>query len=112
MADRLTDNEDLALEAMFRSEAIADDGFSERVVQKVRRRIWMRRIAMPVAVFTGSAIAAKPVTSLLGTLGELAQSVPGAAAALPLESLPSPYMLVAGGMLLALALFGLNILEE
>ena len=112
MADRIRDNEDLALEALFRSEAIADDGFSERVVQKVRRRIWTRRIAMPVAVFTGSAIAAKPVTALLGALGELAESVPGAASALPLESLPSPYMLVAGGMLLALALFGLNFLED
>jgi hypothetical protein len=49
---------------------------------------------------------------LLGALGELAESVPGAAAALPLESLPSPYMLVAGGMLLALALLGLNFLED
>lgn len=112
MADRIRDNEDLALEALFKSEAIADDGFSERVVQKVRRRIWMRRIAMPVAVFTGSAIAAKPVTSLLGAVGGLAESVPGVAAALPLESLPSPYMLVAGGMLLALALLGLNFLED
>lgn len=112
MADRLRDNEDLALEALFRSEPIADDGFSERVVRTVRRRIWARRIAMPSAVFVGSAIAAKPVTTLLGVLGGLAESVPGAAAALPLESLPSPYMLAAGGMLLALALFGLNMLEE
>lgn len=112
MADRLKDNEDLALEALFASEPIADNGFSERVVQRVKRRIWARRIAMPVAVFTGSAIAAKPVTSLLGTLGGLAESIPGVAAALPLESLPSPYMLAAGGMLLALALFGLNMLEE
>lgn len=112
MADRLRDNEDLALEALFRSEPIADDGFSDRVVRTVRRRIWARRIAMPGAVFIGSAIAAKPVTTLLGVLGGLAESVPGAAAALPLESLPSPYMLAAGGMLLALALFGLNMLEE
>ena len=112
MADRLKDNEDLALEALFRSEPIADDGFSDRVVGTLRRRIWTRRITLPVAVFLGSAVAAKPASVLLGALGESLSNVPGVAAALPLSSLPSPYTLVAGGMLLAVALFGLNMLEE
>ncbi len=112
MADRLKDNEDLALEALFRAEPIADDGFSKRVVGKLRRRIWTRRIMLPAAVFVGSAIAAKPVSALLGSLSGLLNSVPGAASTLPLESLPSAYTLVAGGMLLAVALFGLNMLEE
>ena len=49
---------------------------------------------------------------MLGALGESLSNVPGVAAALPLSSLPSPYTLVAGGMLLAVALFGLNMLEE
>lgn len=112
MADRLKDNEDLALEALFRAEPIADDGFSKRVVGRLRKRIWTRRIMLPAAVFTGSAIAAKPVSDLLAGLGDFASTVPGAASALPLESLPSTYTLVAGGMLLAIALFGLNMLEE
>ena len=112
MAERLKDNEDLALEALFQAEPIADDGFSESVVGALRRRIWTRRVTLPVAVFLGSAFAAKPASMLLATLGDALSSMPGAASALPLESLPSPYTLVAGGMLLALALFGLNMLEE
>jgi hypothetical protein len=112
MADRLKDNEDLVLEALFRAEPIADDGFSKQVVGTLKRRIWTRRIMLPAAVFVGSAIAAKPVSVLLGSLGDLLNSVPGAATALPLDSLPSAYTLVAGGMLLAVALFGLNMLEE
>jgi hypothetical protein len=67
---------------------------------------------LPAAVFVGSAIAAKPVTILLSTLSDALNSVPGAASALPLDSMPSAYTLVAGGMLLAVALFGLNMLEE
>ena len=112
MADRLKDNEDLALEALFQAEPIADNGFSKQVVSTLRRRIWMRRIMLPAAVFVGSAIAAKPVSVLLDSLGGLLNSVPGVASTLPLDSLPSTYTLVAGGMLLAIGLFGLNLLEE
>lgn len=112
MADRLKDNEDLALEALFQAEPIADDGFSSRVVSRLRRRIWTRRVTLPLAVFLGSAVAAKPASVLLASLGDALSNVPGVASALPLSSLLSPYTLVASGMLLALALFGLNLLEE
>ena len=67
---------------------------------------------LPAAVFVGSGIAAKPVSILLGALGDVLNSIPGAASALPIDSLPSAYTLVAGGMLLAVVLFGLNMLEE
>ena len=112
MADRLKDNEDLALEALFQAEPIADDGFSSRVVSRLRRRIWTRRVTLPLAVFLGSAVAAKPASVLLASLGDALSNVPGVASALPLSSQLSPYTLVASGMLLALALFGLNLLEE
>ena len=85
MADRLKDNEDLALEALFRAEPIADDGFSKQVVGRLQRRIWTRRIMLPAAVFVGSAIAAKPVSVLLGTLSDALNSVPGAASAASLR---------------------------
>ena len=50
MAERQKDNEDLVLEALFRAEPIADDGFCKRVVARVRRRVWTRRVTLPVAV--------------------------------------------------------------
>ena len=38
MVDRMKDDEDLAFEAMFADKPIADDGFSERVLARIRRR--------------------------------------------------------------------------
>jgi hypothetical protein len=112
MADHLKDNEDLALEALFASAPIADDGFSTRVVRRIRRRTWARRITMPIAVFLGSLIAAGPLAELMGNLPTLLDALPVNASSLPVDALPSTYMLVGGGMLLALVLFALNILED
>ena len=50
MAEKLKDAEDRLLESLFASEPIADDGFSRRVVTRIRRRIWVRRLALPVEV--------------------------------------------------------------
>ncbi len=112
MADHLKDNDDLALEALFASAPIADDGFSSRVVRRLRRRTWARRLTMPLAVFLGSTIAAGPLAELIGNLGTLLDALPVNVSTLPVDALPSTYMLIGGGMLLALVLFGLNILED
>ncbi|MEM8817294.1 MAG: hypothetical protein AAFX56_03555 [Pseudomonadota bacterium] len=112
MADRLKDEQDLALEALFRMQPVADDGFSKQVTTVLRRRIWARRIALPFAVFVGSAIAAKPAVVLLGRANELLASMPGVASSWPVDWVPSTYTLLAGGVLLAVGLFGLNVLEE
>lgn len=68
MVDRMKDEEDLALEALFASEPIADDGFSERVVARINRRAWTRRLVLPLAAAAGLAIAAKPALELLRAL--------------------------------------------
>jgi hypothetical protein len=59
MAEKLKDAEDRLLEAMLRSEPIADEGFSGRVVSRIRRRLWVQRLALPSAMLIGGAIAVK-----------------------------------------------------
>ncbi len=61
MADAMKDAEDLMLEKLLASEPIADDGFSDRIVARVRRRLWFRRLTLPIAAAIGTSIAAKPV---------------------------------------------------
>jgi len=76
MAERMKDREDIALEALFSSAPIADEGFTRGVVARVRRRIWIRRLALPVAALVGIAIAAKPAVELFDSLGAIAAVLP------------------------------------
>ena len=66
MAERIKDKEDLKLESMFRSDSVADDGFSVNIISRVKRQMWIRRLAMPVAIGIGMSIAAKPLLQLAG----------------------------------------------
>ena len=76
MAEKLKDAEDRLLESMFASEPIADDDFSSRVVTRIRRRIWLRRLALPVAMLIGGAIAIKPASQLVVAAAKLLTVVP------------------------------------
>lgn len=76
MADRIKDAEDRALEALFASAPIDDDGFSARIVSRVRRRVWVRRLALPTAAILGGAIALKPVVAVVTGLTQLAGVLP------------------------------------
>ncbi|MDJ0940274.1 MAG: hypothetical protein QNJ00_10975, partial [Woeseiaceae bacterium] len=76
MADSTKDAEDRMLESMFAAEPIADDGFSKAVVARVRRRIWLRRLALPIAMVTGGAIAVKPASELVIAVSKLLSAVP------------------------------------
>ena len=110
MAERQKDSDDLVLEALFRADRIPDDGFSKRVVARIRRRVWTRRVTMPVAVVAGSIIAAEPVVALLKTGVELLSTVSGAS--LTPDWVPSSFTLVAGAVLFGILLTTLNLLEE
>ncbi len=111
MADKIKDAEDLMLEKLLGSEAIADDGFSDRVVGKVRRRLWIRRLTLPIAAAIGLSIAAKPVLSLVGSLrGLLETVVPANAGAVP--ALPSLPLLVGGGLLFLAVVAAVHLIEE
>ena len=115
MADKLKDAEDQLLEALFEAAPIADDGFSERVVRRIRRQLWVRRLALPVAMVVGGAIALEPATDLMIVFSKLltaappsmlpqAQDVAFGASLLPL--------VVLGAMLVTAGILGTRLLQE
>jgi hypothetical protein len=112
MADKIKNAEDRLLESLFSAEAIADDGFSERIVGKIRRRLWLRRLALPFAVAIGSAIAFKPAVAVFSVATQLLAAVPAEFVVSATNWIPSLQLVVTGGLLLAVAMFGLRILED
>ena len=112
MAERIKDSEDRLLESMFASDPIADDGFSSRVVGKVRRRIWVRRLTLPIATLIGAAISFKPLVGLVTMLAGFAQLIPQDVVDLSHEALPQLPYIVLGAMLLATCMVGLRALED
>ena len=104
MAERLKDKEDKALEAMFRSEPVADDGFSVNVVSRVRRRLWVRRLSLPLAFTVGAIVSAKPLLQLVELIPRIVGIVPDSLLGLfdlQLSGLPQLSTIVLGIMLLA-----------
>ena len=112
MAEHIKDDEDRMLEQLFAAPPIADDGFSARVVKKVRRRNWIRRLTLPIATLIGATIAFKPLTGLVTTLAGFVQLIPQDMLNASATLLPQVHMIVLGGMLLATCLFGLRALED
>ena len=112
MAERIKDEQDRLLESMFASDPIADDGFSARVVKKVRRRMWLRRLTLPVATLVGSLIAFKPLTELVTVIAGLVQAIPVDVIDASAVVIPQLWMLVLGGMLLASCMLGLRLLDD
>lgn len=102
LADRMKDEDDLKLEALFRSEAVNDDGFSERVMQRIRWRMRVRRYALPLAMLIGGTIAAKPAMDLLMVASRLIAALPEDVRSLPLDALPQ-MPAVLGGLAIAAA---------
>ena len=76
MVERMKDDEDLVLEALFSAEPIADEGFSNKVVSRVRRRLWIRRLSLPVAAVVGLVIALPPALELFPVFGSLLPQMP------------------------------------
>lgn len=108
----MKDQDDRNLETLFRSEAIPDDGFSERVTRRIRRRLWVRRWTLPIAMVIGGLIAARPALELVSLLPVMLDFVPDSIKGMPQEWLPQlPLVmtaLVAGG---AMVLF-VRLLED
>jgi len=60
--------DDEALRALFFAPPIEDAGFSHRVVARLRRQLWVRRLAVPLAALLGLAIAFRPALQLIEAL--------------------------------------------
>jgi len=115
MAERLKDSEDLKLEALFGFEPVPDDGFSARLVSRVRRRMWVQRLSLPIAFVIGVIIAAKPLMQLAGLVPKVFGIVPQALGDifdLQLEGMFQGTTIVWGIMLLAAILMVGRMLED
>jgi hypothetical protein len=112
MAERIKDAEDRFLESMFDSAPIADDGFSEAIVRKVRRGLWLRRLALPVATLIGGAIAVKPLAGLVTAVVSLSSLLPQELLSATAAVIPQAPIIVLGAMLLVACLLGLRALED
>ena len=112
MVDRMKDKDELALEALFSSEPIADDGFSRRVAARVRRRMWLRRLTLPTAMVLGALIAFKPLVQVVTALGNVLSNMPTDQLAVPAAVIPSLSTFIVGVFVAIVAAFFLPLLDE
>ena len=112
MADKFKDAEDVKLEALFDTCAIADDGFSDQIVSRIRRGIWIRRLTLPTAAFVGGAIAFKPTLQILNAGASLVGALPQDLVSLPAIDLPQLPVILLGASLLVIGLLTARMLEE
>ena len=112
MADKTSDAQDRMLESVFHSAPIPDDGFSDRIVFRIRRRIWVDRLALPVAALIGAAFALKPATQLVVALLPLLNVMPADLVNAPMQFLPQLQTIGLGGMIFAAAIALYKVIEE
>jgi len=112
MAEKIKDAEDRLLESLFRAEPIADAGFSDRIVARIRRVIWVRRLALPVAMLIGSAIAVKPLLQLGSVFAAFGGKLPGVSIAVPTAMAAQLPVLLTIGSVMLIAVFLFQLSEE
>lgn len=112
MAKKIQDADDQLLTSLFHTEPIADDGFSDRIVRRLRRRLWVRRLSMPIAVLIGGLVAFKPAAALVAVLYKMLLQLPQEMLATLNQWVPQPHLIVSGILLLAVAMLGLQMLED
>jgi hypothetical protein len=119
MADRLRDKEDARLEALFSTGHIDDDGFSDRVVSRIRRGIWIRRWTLPIAILIGGLIAAKPAAQVLLAMVQILSATLSATTIIPedvrtlaVHAMPQATVFVFGGTLVGIIALFIKGLEE
>ena len=112
MAERIRDDIDERLVSLFDAEPVADDGFSERVTRKIRWRLWMRRLTIPVAAAIGGAIALQPLAALVTVVVGFINSLPLDIVASATTWIPPLPTIALGAVLLVAMLLGLGMLED
>ncbi len=112
MVNRLKDNEDRLLELLFGSEPVPDSGFSTRVMTRLNRRLWVRRLALPTAVLIGAVIAVKPLSQLVVTLSKLLTLIPADVGVISMDVIPQMTTVFLGSLLLVAMIMVTKILED
>ena len=112
MAERIKDEQDRLLESMFESTPIADDGFSGQIVRRIRRKLWIRRVTLPLAVLLGLLVAFRPMAAVVKGVYDLLLSMPGDLVPSLAGTLPSLQLIVTGALILVVAMFSLSMLED
>ncbi|HNP63809.1 MAG TPA: hypothetical protein PKH39_07695 [Woeseiaceae bacterium] len=112
MAEKIKDAQDRMLEALLATPPVADDGFSRRIVRRLQRRLWVRRLTLPVAAIIGGAIAFKPLTGLVSMLANLSVLLPKDIVTATTGSIPQLQVVVLGAILLLVFLLGMRFLED
>lgn len=112
MDEKSKDAEDRLLQSMFATEVIADDGFSERIVARIRLAIWMRRLAMPTALLIGGAIAVKSLLQLAPIFSLLSDSMPSVSSGLSATMLTQLPIVLTVGCLMLIGIVMIQLSEE
>ena len=112
MAEKIRDAEDQLLASMLHAEPIDDAGFSDRVVRRIRRGIWLRRLTLPVAILLGGAIAIKPLLQLGSVVATLSSTVPGVSIVIPEAMLAQLPIALAVSCLLLIGIMVFKLSEE
>lgn len=112
MAEKIKDAEDRVLESLFAAEPIVDNGFSDRIVRRINRQLWLRRVTLPVAALIGGLIAYKPFMSLIGMLGSFVSATNVDFLGPAQAALPQIQMIVMGGVLLVVGLVSMRLIED
>ena len=112
MAEKIKDAEDLKLESLFASDPIADDGFSDRIVRRINRGLWIRRLTLPIAALIGGLIAYKPFMALVGVLQSFASATEVDFLGPAQAALPQIQMVVMGAILLVIGLVSMRLTED
>lgn len=116
MVERLKDKEDRKLESLFASESIADNGFSQKVVSRVRRRIWIQRLSLPIAFVVGGAIAVKPLSQFVAAMSKMfvfiPQSFSSRIESVPFDRLPPVSSIFIAATLVMVFLLVSRLLED
>lgn len=108
------DDTDRKLRAMFSDAPLADDGFSEKIMQRLRRDERRRQLLVTTAVVVGGLFATGPLLQLFQNLGpfivRMDSSLTDAAA--PLAAVQTGIALPLIGALLLGVLAAVRLLEE
>lgn len=116
MVDRMKDAIDHKLESLFASAAVVDDGFSAGIEKRIRRKLWVRRLALPIAVLVGGVIAVKPMVAALTLFFRFAAILPGDLGShlgsFSAGGLPQLSTVIMGGMLALVFVMISRMLEE